>query len=314
MLYGHGGDRFALARRLGWPPGRIVDFSSNVSPLPLPSCVREEIARSLDEIRFLPEVDSFSLRARLARRYGLTPDHFVINAGTTPWIFALPSIFSPDIVITFSPTYSDYRDGAVQAGIPVKTVSIMDESGLHREGNEVFGELEMLARGKKALIYLCNPNNPTGYYISPKEIARFASSIDAESMVVVDESYAPFIDEDRYSSLIPRLDHTPNIMVLRSFSKIYGVPGIRLGYLCGVPDMAGVVKRSLTPWAVGSIAQTAAILLAGMEEFEQEVREYCRSQKEWLVSEIGRLPGMKVVRGAAHFFMIRVTTGASRRG
>ncbi len=302
MLHGHGGDIYSLARELRKAPDTILDFSSNVSPLPPPQGLKELLISRLDEIRCLPEVDSLGLRRALARKFGLSPACFLIGAGTTDWIFALPRILRPDRVLIPLPTYSDYADATRLASCPIGELGPWPHA--ESEANtEILAAISRSAHDH-VLIYLCNPNNPTGRFIPTKELQE-AISHTREAIWVVDESYAPFVAPDRESSLISR-GLPENLVVLRSFSKIYGIPGLRLGYAVARAELIEALASGARPWAVTRLAQIAGEYLVDQTEYQEEVRSYCRKERRRLLSMLAGLPLLRPVEAVTHFILFQV--------
>ncbi len=296
----------------GLPVEKVIDFSSNVSPLPLPEQFLQALGASMGEISHLPEVDCRTLREDLARKYGLSSDWFVVNSGTTPFIYSLPRNLAAEKVVTLLPTYSDYADGAKRAGIAVEGVQVIGEELERPDVESLLSALLSACSGGSSLLFVCNPNNPDGYFIPPPLLARFCEEVEQETVVVVDESYTPFVGPEEETSMLPYLPGLENLVVLRSFSKIFGVPGLRLGALCANPFLASRAAMDLLPWAVGSLAQHAGRLLLKMDDFAAEARRYCQSQRRVLIEGIAKLEGLVAVEGQAHFFIVEVEKGAGR--
>lgn len=302
MIHGHGGNIYSLARELGRPPGSILDFSSNVSPLPLPEGLRESLISHLDEICCLPEVDSLGLREALAGRYGLSPTQFLVGGGTTEWIYSLPRVLKPDKVVVPLPTYSDYADAARSASCHIETLGPWPHAEPTANA-EILESLSQAAKGH-SLVYLCNPNNPTGRFIYTKELKQVISR-RREATWVVDESYAPFVTPDLESSMISE-KFPPNLVVLRSFSKIYRIPGLRLGYAVGANDLIELLASGARPWAVSRLAQIAGKYLVDQIGYEQDVRDYCKKEKARFLSNFAEFSPLKSVEGVTHFMLFQV--------
>ncbi|MEF3168045.1 MAG: threonine-phosphate decarboxylase CobD [Deltaproteobacteria bacterium] len=299
MLYGHGGDIYGLARRLGKRPEEVIDFSSNISPLPPPPGLREVLIRHIDEISRLPEVDSLGLREAIGRRYGIGPDRIFVVPGTTDWIHTIPGLLRPERVVIPIPTYADYEDAARKAGCEVVTVPIGPEGFSIRECLDAIFH----AARERDLVFLCNPNNPTGRFIPPHDIADAASK-RPQTFWVVDESYAPFVAEDALSSLLGC--SLENILILRSFSKIYGVPGLRLGYAVCSQAMKETLGQAMKPWAVGRLSQIAGEYLLKETAYEEEVRKYCTQEKRRLLALLEGVSFLKPLPAEAHFILFQV--------
>ncbi|MGB9712333.1 MAG: pyridoxal phosphate-dependent aminotransferase [Dissulfurimicrobium sp.] len=304
MLYGHGGDIYGLARSLGVSPKDIKDFSSNVSPLPIPAGLKQRLITGLEEIRALPEVDSFTLREALARRYGLPSQNFLIGSGTTEWIYSLPRVSGARRALIPLPTYSDYADAARAAGCEVETLGPWPDG----DQNANVAILNSITNKAKYgdIVFICNPNNPTGRFI-PTNILMDAIKIAQDTLWVIDESYAPFIGRDQETSLIS-LNLPSNLLILRSFSKLYGIPGLRLGYVLGASNLIKKLDSMSKPWAVNRLAQIAGEYLVKMSfHYEEDVREYCKVEKRRFLSRIeAEIPFLKPLEGSTHFILFKI--------
>ncbi len=313
MLLGHGGERWRVAKATGLPEEAILDFSSNCSPLPLPPWLMTALTEAIPRLQRLPEVDSISLREALAReygRFGLGPDWFLVDGGTTPLIHLLPRVLGPDSVVTLAPSYGDYADAAQSVGVAVYPVEVLKWGGERPSLEEVMKGLLEAGQGRR-LIFLCNPNNPDGYLFSPGQLEEVAYGIGPGDILVVDESYCQFVGEEDEVSLLPRVQGLPNVCILRSFSKIHGLPGLRLGYLAGHPDLLGRLRPHQLPWSVGGLAQAVGPLLVSAHQEVARARGFCMDQKRLLLEGLAQMEGVRPIQGAAHFFMVRVEQGAA---
>lgn len=309
MLHGHGGDIYSLAEESGSPLAELMDFSSNVSPVPLPESFNTFLSSCLDQVSMLPEVDSLSLRKALSARYGLLPENFIVCAGTTEWIYRIARVAPVDRVVIPLPAYSDYMDAAALAGRRVVKLGPWPD-GDPRLNDQLLGDICSVIN-PRTLVYLCNPNNPTGRFFKPDTLSA-AMGRTPEALWVVDESYAPFIAGDPESSLLS-LDMPSNCIILRSFSKIYRIPGLRLGYIAGRRETIVPFSTHLLPWAVGRLAQLAGEFLLKQGGYEDAVRSFWRSGKRKFLCNINEVKWLGYVPGDTHFMLFRLSPPWSAR-
>ncbi len=299
MLRGHGGEIYHLARQLGIPPREIQDHSSNVSPLPPPAGLYERLKESLAEIENLPEVDSFSLRSSLAEFYGLSPEEIIPSSGTTEWIFAIPRLLKPKRVLILGPTYSDYADAARINGLKILYLLAREEENFAPPLKELKASLR-----PQDLVFICNPNNPTGVLISPEALSSLVIK-NPESFFVVDESYMDFVEGE--NSLLSLGRFPSNLIVLRSFSKIYRIPGLRLGYLVAKAPLNKVFWENTLPWAVNRLAQIAGLwLLERASSNLKKVKEFVSAERERIWQKLSKLSGIKIFPSRVHFFLLKL--------
>ncbi len=303
MLFGHGGDVYSIAEKLGIEPGEVLDFSSNCSPLPYPKGFHEYLCNNIDQMHLLPEVDSKTIRTILANRYNLSHENFLIGNGTTEWIFAIPRLLMPKRAFICLPTYADYEDACKAAGVEVQFVGTFSD-GSEKTTQRLVAELLSVNRKdlEGALLFLCNPNNPTGLFIEPDQLLDVIKALPVTLTWLIDEAYTPFVAEDEKSSILSK-DIPENCIVLRSFSKIYGVPGIRIGCLVSKGAIIKALWEELRPWSVNRMAQLAVQFLLNRPDFEETVREYCKTEKNNIVTGLKQIEGINYVPGRCHFAM-----------
>lgn len=302
MIIGHGGDIYSAAQKLGCVPSEIMDFSSNVAPLPLKQDFLLFLEENIDAIRVLPEPDSLGLRQKLGARYGLSSESFLVGNGTTEWIFDIPLVFDFPRVVIPIPTYSDYEDASKLAEKEVKFIGpFVDDS--ENAAQKILETLEKIVRPGD-IVFICNPNNPTGHFFQPKDLIHLIGT-KQHSLWIIDESYVPFVDEDEKASVL-YYNLPENCLVLRSFSKIYGIPGLRLGFIVGEKNTIQFVKKRQRPWSVGRMAQIAGEYLIQKLNWEVETRDYLKKEKNILFKAIDEIPFLHPISSLTHFFLVEV--------
>ncbi len=312
MIRGHGGDIYRLAAELGCQPEEILDFSSNCSPLPFPTGFKEFVTARLHQLHWLPEVDSASIREKLAAIYSLPQDSFLLGSGTTEWIFAIPGLSGLRRAVIPEPTYADYRDAAELAGLEVASVPIFGDGACLGQEEVLDAIIESDPSG--AALFLCNPNNPTGTFMEPVRLLELIRHLN-DTLFIVDESYAQFIGPDHESSLLGlcKGELPENLLILRSFSKIYGIPGLRVGCLVARGSIMDRLREMARPWAVNRMAQIALSFFLDRPEVVEETRRFCQKEKAWLASKIEGLSGLEPIPAEAHYFLVRITAELTPR-
>jgi len=294
----HGGDVIATARRLGLTPAELIDMSGNLNPLGPDLALVEHLHQHLDEIAFLPEADSAALRCAFASQCGRTQDKVLAGSGTTEFIFAIPASLPVERALIVAPTYGDYLTACRWAGIPVDLYLPAPDSGFAPQLAEIARQL----KGNE-IVFLCNPNNPTGQLLSS---ARLHDLIDAHrrSFFVVDESYLPFCDEPSLLSL-PQLD---NLFILTSFSKVYCIPGLRLGFLTAAANRIEAIAHLRRPWGVNRLAQIAGeYLLQHGPGIKGTLHEFLQKERPHFLQGLQTLPHTTVLESDVHFFTCRLS-------
>lgn len=294
----HGGDILSMARQLGCGVGELIDLSSNLTPLGMPPGLREALSEKLLEISFLPESGSETLISLFAGKYGCKPPQVLAGNGTTEFIYAVPPSVQSRRALIVAPTYADYQTASAWAGLTVDFFTLLADEDFALDFNRLSARL----RGGE-LVFLCNPNNPTGRVAPTRALLDFILAHPA-SEFLIDESYLPFVDE-------PSLAGFPlpaNLFLLCSSSKIYGIPGLRLGFLVANEEKMARFAARRKPWGVNRLAQVAGeYLLAHGDDYVQAVRDFIGEIRPGFVARLAALPGVQVVPGAANFILCRLT-------
>ena len=302
MIHGHGGNLFEIATKIGCRPEDIVDFSSNMNPLGPPADLVDYLKESLTRITFLPDPEARPAIDAIAKTYEVPFDQVLAGNGTTQLIYDLPQALGARRVLIVNPTYSDYADACRMHRIPHKSLYLneLSEFTLHLE--------EM----KQALldvdtVFICNPNNPTGRII-PKDDLGHLSRLFPLTQFVVDESYLPFVDSPGGQSLIS--DRPANVLVLHSLSKIFKVPGLRIGFLIAAPETIEKFRRLQKPWSVNGLAQAAVEYLGAnfemTERFIAQTREFLKKERTLFIQRLHRDSTITIIPSDTVFMLARL--------
>lgn len=302
MIRGHGGNTFALARALGCPVEAIVDMSSNVNPFGPPPGLLPHLNRHMERICALPEVDAGSAVERFAACYGIPPEQVVAGNGTTQLIYDLPRALAMRRALIVGPTYADYHDGC-------RRNRVDSAYWLTRAEDDFRPDLEAAAEALAACdtLYICNPNNPTGVLLEGDALRRLSRKWPHKT-IVVDESYLPFVDDPaRWSLMVERPE---NVLVLHSMSKIFRVPGLRIGFAVGAPDVVARLRRYSLPWSVNALAMAAVHYLLGSDRaiarFVRETRDRLRQERTAMEGRLSAIDGLRCFPSTTGFFLLRL--------
>ncbi|WP_419655756.1 CobD: threonine-phosphate decarboxylase [Desulfosarcina variabilis str. Montpellier] len=302
MITGHGGNIYELAQRLGCQPSEIIDMSANVNPLgPMPELMTH-LQANLSVINALPEVDAGGIIQTFSRFYNVAPDQVMAGNGTTQLIYLIPRAIGARRALIVGPTYSDYRDACAMNRVACEHL-------ICREADDFVPD--MAAIEKKAagadLVFLCNPNNPTGSMVSREAIDALCRALP-KTMFVIDESYLPFASQPEKISMITT--DLPNVMVLNSMSKAFRIPGLRIGFVKATPALLEKLRAYTLPWSVNSLAQTAVSWLMTHPKpvgaFLAATRTMLGTQKNDIRATLHSQTGIRCFPSAASFILMRL--------
>jgi histidinol-phosphate aminotransferase len=295
-----------LAARQKTQVEEIIKLASNESPIgPSPKALAA-IQAELTELHRYPPAEAGSLYRALADHLGggLTPEHFVAGSGASEVIDLLSRAFvrEGDNVIACRPTFPLYEICAQRCGGDTFFADL-DE----RYEYDVEGILKAINE-RTRIVYLCTPNNPSGSILPPPQAERLVAEIPPDVLIVFDESYRLFVEhpDDLIDSTGYVLKH-PNVVSLGSFSKSYGLAGLRIGYAITAPEVASYVQRLLQPFQLGSLALTGAIAALDDDEYVREAREIVITERGWLIEQMAAL-GLEVLSSQSNFVTARAAT------
>ncbi|GAA3443435.1 histidinol-phosphate transaminase [Planomonospora venezuelensis] len=280
--------------------GRSYKLSSNESPYdPLPSVV-EAVAKAATEIHRYPDPAATALTEALAERYGVPAEHVALGAGSVTvaqQLFETVSEPGAEVVYAWR-SFEAYPLLADLAGATSVRVPLAEETH----------HLEAMAEAitpQTRMVFVCNPNNPTGTVVHAAELESFLNRVPEDVLVVLDEAYREYVrDADVTDGLAVYRDR-PNVAVLRTFSKAYGLAGLRVGYLVANEPVASAVRKTMVPFAVNSLAQAAAVAsLAAEDELLERVEAVVKERtrvREALIAQ-----GWTVPATEANFVWLRL--------
>src|ERR1043165_5753285 len=303
-LIEHGGPDLQELSRLGVDPAAILDFSVWTNPFGPSPHVREALAQvSLEEY---PDCEAHALRATLAEHHGIATKRILAGNGVSEliWLTALAFVQPQDRILVIGPTYGEYaRASSLQHGIAT-TLHARRESRFILARPEIEAQLK---RCRPRLVFLCNPNNPTGTILDPDVIISWARQYP-HTLFVVDEAYQAFVPG--LASLVTAQES--NLLVLRSMTKDYALAGLRIGYVVGSEALIAELAGIRPPWSVNALAQAAAVAaLRDQEHLAQSLAKLIDA-KQALVESLMKL-GLEVIPSNTHFFLLRVEDATALR-
>ncbi len=287
MINGHGGNIYELARTQGCDPTDITDMSSNVNPCGTLPGIKAHLAQRIAAIESLPEVDAGTITGLFARHYGVGPENVTPGNGSTQLLYALPRALGTRKALIVGPTYADYASACRQQGITPDFLIAAEADGFRPD-------LERLASlaGRYDTVFICNPNNPTGVMSSPFSLSGLFTACP-DTVFCVDESYLPFADKSEQTSLHHYGD-LPNVVRMTSLSKIFKIPGLRIGFAIARAELIARLKNFAMPWSVNSLACDAVAYIfqnsARADRFIGKTREFLTREREAIATRFKDSP------------------------
>ena len=307
MLKGHGGNIYELARELDCPPDTIIDMSSNVNPLgPMPEMM-DFLRGQMRGITRLPEVNARGIVGLFARALDVDPERVMAANGSTWFIHMLPLALKSKRALIIGPTYSDYAAGCRMHHVEHRFWHSLPDNGFQPGIQEIDKSLAGFDT-----VFICNPNNPTGALIPRNRILDLCTR-HPEVVFVVDEAYLPFVVGSAESSVAGC--GLANVVVLNSMSKIFRIPGLRIGFMVSSAQVIQKMARYALPWCVSAMAQAAVVWVLTHREiadqFVEKTVQFVAAQRAIVAQGLASVAGLMVFPSKTDFILVQLPEGLS---
>ncbi len=276
----------------------VIKLASNENPLGPPAAALAAIRRALRDINRYPDGGCFYLKERLCAKLSVAAKNVIFANGSDEILDLIVKAFvnpRQDEIITQDVTFLEYKITGQIFGVKVKQLPL-------RNFRYDLGAIRRAVTKKTKVIFIANPNNPTGTYLKRKEFEDFLSSIAEDVIVVYDEAYAEYVDKDDFPSGL-KYYKEKNFIVLKTFSKIYGLAGLRLGYALTNGDFIDAMNRVRQPFNVNSLAQAAAAAALEDDKHIRRTQSLVWEEKAYLYRQFERM-GLDYVPSAANFILV----------
>ncbi|NDL63210.1 threonine-phosphate decarboxylase CobD [Acerihabitans arboris] len=296
----HGGNVLDMALKLGVDETSIVDFSANINPLGMPASLKRALAAHWSLAERYPDPLYRRLHDRLAAHHQCPASWILAGNGATELIYDLAFLLRGKTVLLPTPGFAEYR-------LALKGMDCRVEDFPLTESDDFSPDHRLPAALRPGIdaLFLCTPNNPTGQLIATDLLLAIARRCrELAITLVVDEAFMDFIPDG--VSVINRLGDFPNLFVLRSLTKFYAIPGLRLGYMLGSDTQAMArLRERRPPWTINAFAALAGEVVLDDLEYQRDAMRWLQEQQTYLYGGLSALPALKVWRPAANYIFFR---------
>ena len=292
-----------VARELGLDPGCIIKLASNENPLGPSRLGLAAMRQALKQVNLYPDGNAFYLKQKLAAKLGVEPANLVLGNGSNEIIeFVAHALLAPGAEVVVS-QYCFAVYPIVTALFGAKLVVVPAKNHAH----DLDAMLAAITPNTR-IVFVANPNNPTGTTASREELARFVNAVPADVLLALDEAYIEFLDEPL--DLLPEIRNgsKPNLLLMRTFSKIYGMAGLRIGYGIGHPDFIAALEKIRQPFNINSVAQAGALAALDDTKHVGKTRKI-NSRGLKLYARTFRKLGLEFIPSSANFILVRIGDG-----
>ena len=298
---GHGGNLKFYSEKYKIPQSLLIDFSANINPLGPEKSVFEVISTNIPNIKDYPEPNSESLLGIAEEQLNIPKSNFIFGNGAAELLFLLVGYLSPKNVYIPAPSFSEYETAAKSVGA---NINFYDLENDFTTFNSSF--INDLSSGD--IVFICNPNNPTGTYFEKSILDNLLSEISKKgAYLFIDESFIDFIEEEKYFSFRKEAGEKSNLFVLYSLTKIYGIPGLRLGMLFGNRSVISDLYERKDPWNVNTFAQKAGEVLFQDTDFIFKSQKYFYEERQRMYESLLNIENIKPYKPSANYIFIEIT-------
>ena len=297
MTANHGGRVFEAVRRWGGEPKEWLDFSANINPLGLNPLVAQAIHKEINQLIHYPDNGGL-LKSLLAREHGVEPEQIILTNGAAEALFVAINGMCPQSALLLEPTFSEYRRALAARKVPTRHIILDTAGGFQLPWREVKGNWS-----QGMLLVVCNPNNPTGVLAGLEELRQQAElAREHEGWLLVDESFQDFLDAP--PTMMPLLN--ARALVVRSLTKFFALPGLRLGYIVASRETAAFLAGQVPGWNVNALALVAGAVALQQREYIEETREMMAEARAKLYRDLASLEGIEVYPPTTNFILFRL--------
>lgn len=306
----HGGNLDRASIKYGIPKERLIDFSANINPLGPSRQIISAVVNNLKYINNYPDPECRELKSTLASYLGIDQEYLVMGNGAAELIYLLVRVIGCKKALIAAPTFSEYGLAVMSNCGEVKEILMDEKDNFKLPVGKIIDNLP-----GADIIFLCNPNNPTGRVVHINTITRILDHARQYGvMVVVDEAFMDFLFHKELFSLVPLVPKWENIAVIYSMTKFFGIPGLRLGAIAVPVKLAARMNSLKDPWNVNILAQAAGV--AGLNDINyiEETKRLVLKEKKYLFKKLKAFNVIQPIPGAANFILVNVSGSGLQSG
>lgn len=280
----------------------IIDFSASINPLGFPKGTKKIIAQSIDMLKHYSEPDAYKLINSIAKNHKLSSENVIAGNGSIELIYLLVNALMIKRALIPVPTFTEYEQALKVNNVEVEYLTLLE-----KESFRIDIEKMMKTAAGVDLIFICNPNNPTGSLVAKDDLFKLAEYCKREKKyLVIDEAFIEFTNLGKAASLIKETQNNKYLIVLRSLTKIYSIPGLRLGYLAAHKYLAKRISSKQYPWNINTIAQQLGQQLIKEEKFVKATVDFISQERNFLVKGLSEFGSIKLFNSDANFILCKL--------
>ena len=302
--YLHGGNLEKAMERYGISLNEIIDFSANINPLGISPKIKEVLVKSIDQLSHYPDPECKEAKKEISGYFKIDYENILLGNGSTELIYLIVQTLKPKKVLIPVPTFCEYERALNSNNVSINFYKLKEKQEFLVSIDEITPRLAGID-----LVFLCNPNNPTGTFLPKKEILNLVKEVQKRKIfLVLDEAFIDLYEEE---SLIKEVKNYDHLIVLRSLTKFYGLPGLRIGFGVSSLKLIKKLETQKITWSVNSLAQIAVREVLRDEKYISKSRSFLLKEKKFLYRELSNIKGLKAYKPSANFIFIKLLKNIS---
>lgn len=276
----HGGDITTYKKEYGKEP---IDFSANISPLGLPQEIKDELTNSLDSLINYPDPLCRELTEAIAQKENQPFENIICGNGASEIIYQLIYAIRPRNALVLAPTFAEYEQALKSLKCDIEYY-LLEEKYAFQVKKNILNKISSYLD----IVFICNPNNPTGLLCDPEILEKMILKCQKTgTYIVIDECFIDFLEEEQKNSMIRLIENNPYLIIIKAFTKMYALAGLRLGYgITSNCDLLKSMKAITQPWSVSSLAQRAGVVATTLDDYVNEVKSVVKEQRTYLTTNL----------------------------
>lgn len=294
----HGGNIYKLKRE---GKGELLDYSSNINPMGVPELFKKAVIENFEMLEKYPDPDYVELRESIGKYNNLSQNEIIVGNGATEILFLYMRAMQPKKTVVVAPSFAEYRRALESIGSEIIYYPMLEENNWKLDIERFINEVPQCN-----LVVICNPNNPTGSFVSLEDIEKINSTLEKRGIkLFIDEAFIEFIKG--WESLTGVLLKSKNIFVMRALTKFFAVPGVRLGY--GITYDSEVLEKMnqcKEPWSVNTFAELAGKTMLWDRKYIEDAEKWIDEEKKWFYEESQRIKNIKTYPTNTNFILVKL--------
>ena len=307
----HGGNIEEVARMYKFNPEEIVDFSANINPMGLSENVKKAMINSIDKVIKYPDITYFDLKNSISNFEDINSQNIILGNGAAEAIFNIVRALKPKKALLPAPTFSEYEEAILSVNGEIKYYKLKEKNNF-----EIDNEFIDNIKDDIDVVFICNPNNPTGVLTTNQFIIKvLKKALITNTIIVIDESFLDFMETNNEYSSKGLLNYYDNLIVVKSLTKFFAIPGARIGYgLCKNNVLINEINKVTVPWSINIIAADAIIQGLKEKDYINNSIKYVKDEKEYLYGALKEIQMLKVLKPSVNFIMFKLLIDLDLKG